>query len=67
MAGPAYLLVDVFEQLLPANLGFADGAMIYLVAAELLPDAYKNASRHEVAWGIMVGLSGMLVFVALVQ
>ncbi len=66
VAVPAFLLVSTFQPLLPASLGFAGGAMIYLVASELLPDSYKHASKHEAAWGVMIGLTGMLLFVALV-
>ena len=66
MAVPAYLLVHEFSHLLAVCLGFAGGAMIYLVAAELLPDSLKHCTRHQTAWGVMVGLSAMLLFVALV-
>ena len=66
IAVPAVLLVSLFQALLPFSLGFAGGAMIYLVAAELLPDSLETCSRHETAWGVIVGLSGMLLFVALV-
>lgn len=59
-AVPSYLVVSVFQPLLPAGLGFAGGAMIFLVAAEMMPDSLERCSRHETAWGVMVGLIGML-------
>lgn len=59
-AVPAFLLVSTFQGLLPVSLGFAGGAMIFLVASELLPESLAHGSRHETAWGVMVGLIGML-------
>ena len=60
-AVPSFLLVSVFKPLLPAGLGFAGGAMIYLVAAELVPDSLARCSKEETAWGVMVGLVVMLL------
>jgi len=51
----------VFEPLLPAGLGFAAGAMVYLVMEELLPDAYERAGRKTAAIGFMAGLVVMLL------
>jgi len=63
-AVPAYLLVDYFQPLLPFGLGFACGAMMFLVAAELIPESLENNSRDETAWGVMVGLVLMLLITA---
>jgi zinc transporter, ZIP family len=41
MAVPAFLLVEWFRPLLPVGLGFAAGAMVWMVAAQLLPDAVR--------------------------
>lgn len=63
-AVPAYLLVGLFQPLLSFGLGFAGGAMIFLVAAELLPDALEQSSREETAWGLTLGLVLMLMVTA---
>ncbi len=63
-AVPAFLLVDWFQPLLPAGLGFAGGAMIFLVAAEMIPDSLERSTRDETAWGVTMGLVLMLMITA---
>ena len=65
MAVPSALLAWFFEPLLPLGLGFAGGAMIYLVMAELLPDAIEEGGKTLTAWGVMLGLAGMLLLTTL--
>ena len=62
-AVPAGLLVWFFEPLLVPALGFAAGAMMYLVLMELLPAALERHSRTEMAWMFLAGFGLM----ALVQ
>jgi ZIP family zinc transporter len=64
VAVPSYLLVSVAQPLLAPSLGFAGGAMIFLVVAELLPDSLAVCSREETAWAVTVGLVAMLGFTA---
>jgi ZIP family zinc transporter len=61
-AVPAFLLMSVFHPLLPFGLGLAGGAMIFLVAAELMPESIANCTKSETAWGFMIGLVLMLLF-----
>ena len=63
-AVPAFLLVEFSQPLLPAGLGFAGGAMIFLVVEELVPESLKRTSREETAWGFVVGLMLMLAVTA---
>jgi zinc transporter ZupT len=59
-AVPAFLLVSVFRDLLPVGLGFAGGAMIFLVAFEMMPESLERCTRRQAAWSLMVGLTAML-------
>jgi len=67
MAVPAALLTWLFEPLLPIGLGFAGGAMIYLVLDELIPESLKQGGRTLTAWGVMLGLTGMLLITNLLN
>ena len=50
-----------FEPVLGIGLGFAGGAMIYLVMAEMLPEAIQEGGKTLAAWGVMLGLCTMLM------
>jgi zinc transporter ZupT len=67
MAVPSALLTWVFQPLLPVGLGFAGGAMIYLVMSELIPDALNDGGHALTAWGVMVGLCTMLLLTNLLS
>lgn len=60
MAVPAFLLVEWFEPLLPVGLGFAGGAMIWMVAAQLLPDALRTTQPLPVA-GVTLGAAAAMI------
>jgi ZIP family zinc transporter len=66
-AVPAALAVWFFKPLLAVGLGFAGGAMIYLVVLELIPEALEEGGRSLTAWGVMVGLGGMLLITSLLN
>ncbi len=52
---PSVLLLSISRALLPYGLGFAAGAMGYLVMAELLPESFATAGKHGTAWGFVAG------------
>jgi ZIP family zinc transporter len=60
----AYLLVNEISALLPFSFGFAAGAMLALIAAELLPQSIREDPTAAAA-GILAGAAGMLVVSAL--
>ncbi|XP_044968333.1 putative zinc transporter At3g08650 isoform X2 [Hordeum vulgare subsp. vulgare] len=49
VAVPAFLCADAFQKVLPFCTGFAAGCMIWIVIAEVLPDAFKEATPSQVA------------------
>ena len=55
MAVPAFLFVEAVRPAMPYGLGFAAGAMLFMVLVELLPEAYGMARRPSV--GILASLS----------
>ncbi len=62
MAVPAFLLVEAFAPALPYGIGFAAGAMVFMVFVELLPEAYGQARRPNVALLVSVTMLTMLMF-----
>ena len=67
LATPSALLAVHFEPMLPIGLGFAGGAMIYLVVAELLPEAIEEGGKTLTAWAVILGLVTMLFITNLID
>jgi zinc transporter, ZIP family len=60
MAVPAFLLVESVEPFLPFGLGFAAGAMVWLVAAQLVPDALRTVRPLPVAAAMAAAATAMV-------
>ena len=62
MAVPAFLFVDAFRAALPYGIGFAAGAMVFMVFVELLPEAFGQARRSVVATLVSLTMVAMIFF-----
>jgi len=56
----AFVLVEQVEALLPFSFAFAAGAMLTLIAVELLPSAYADGHRLGASGGLLAGAALML-------
>ncbi len=61
----AFILVEEVNALLPWSLGFAAGAMIALVVADLLPEAYGEGRGGMATGGVVSALVAMALLAAL--
>ncbi|MGJ3242554.1 MAG: ZIP family metal transporter [Opitutales bacterium] len=59
-------LIWLFEPLLPAGMGFAAGAMVFLVIDDLLPESFRKAPKETVAIGLTAGVILMIALGRLV-
>lgn len=53
-------LAAVSTALLPWGLGLAAGAMIYIVASEMIPEAQRGPKHARASYGLMIGLTAMM-------
>lgn len=66
MAVPAFMFVDTFRDVLPYGLGFAAGAMVFMVLMELLPGAYESGRRSTIALWVSLTFTAMVLFQKLI-
>ena len=60
-AVPAVFASWVFQPLMPVLMGFAAGAMIFLILMELIPDALHTDKPRPIAWAFTAGFCLMLL------
>lgn len=52
-------VVTLSEPLLPIGLGYAAGAMLYVVSSEIIPETHRAGHQRLATAGLMVGLAVM--------
>lgn len=66
VAVPAFLFVVAFQPFLPVGLGLAAGAMLWMIASELMPEALDSAPKEQVATTMVLAVAAMTAFQVLV-
>jgi len=56
------LAVQVVASAMPAALGFAAGAMLYVVSHEIIPESHREGRSHVATFGLLLGVLVMLQF-----
>ncbi|BCX87853.1 zinc transporter, ZIP family [Methylomarinovum tepidoasis] len=54
-------LVTVFHTLLPLAMGFAAGAMLYVIAYEIIPEMHAKERSSIATFGVLIGFAVMTV------
>jgi zinc transporter ZupT len=62
MAVPAFLFVEAFAPALPYGIGFAAGAMVFMVLLEILPEAFGKGSTREIGTITTLSMLAMMLF-----
>ena len=65
VAVPAFLFVSFFDGMVPLGLGFAGGAMLWMVAAQVVPEARAATSPRTVTLALVGSTAAMLGLEAL--
>jgi zinc transporter ZupT len=60
-AVPAGMASWFFQPLMPVLMGFAAGAMMFLILLEIIPDALHQEKPTKIAWAITFGFCLMLL------
>ena len=56
-----FFFKHISRKLLDIMMGFAAGAMIFVVVEELIPDSQTNGNRDVATLGLMVGFVIMMI------
>ncbi len=59
-AVPAFMFITYFKQYLPVGLGFAAGAMFWVVFADIVPESQENMEKEKSAVIIVLSIAAML-------
>src|SRR5699024_8761932 len=53
-------VVSIAQPIVPYAMGFAAGAMIYVISDEIIPETHSNGNERVATMGLMAGLMVML-------
>ena len=59
-AGVGYLATQVAASTLPFAMGFAGGAMLFVICQEIFPEIFRQGSERKTTFGVISGISLML-------
>jgi ZIP family zinc transporter len=54
-------MVTVFQPILPIAMGFAAGAMLFVISEEIIPETHSNGRSRYATFALMVGFIIMMV------
>jgi ZIP family zinc transporter len=54
-------MVTVFEPVLPIAMGFAAGAMLFVISEEIIPETHANGRSRYATFALMAGFIVMMV------
>lgn len=66
-AVPSFWFVETFKPVLPVGLGLAAGAMIWMCASELMPQANERERPQFTAIALTLAVAAMVAFQALIH
>lgn len=55
------VVVSLVKPIIPFAMGFAAGAMIFVIADEIIPEVYRSGHERVASYGLIIGLVVMLI------
>jgi ZIP family zinc transporter len=53
--------VSLFTPILPVAMGFAAGAMLFVISEEIIPETQSRGKAREATYAVMIGFVVMMV------
>ncbi len=54
-------MVTLFSEILPIAMGFAGGAMLFVICEEIIPETYVNGRSRTATFSLMIGFIIMMI------